>query len=44
MYRWRDLHDMEMKDGPSEFDLSKVISDLSDKKFEEQVRGRDRGI
>jgi len=37
LYQWRDLHDIEMKDQVEDFDLTKVISDISSKSFEAQL-------
>jgi len=37
LYQWRDLHDDEFKDQVEDFDLSKVISDISSKSFEAQL-------
>lgn len=37
LYQWRDLHDVEMKDQVEDFDLSKVIADISSKSFESQL-------
>jgi len=37
LYRWRDLHEIDMDEKVEEFDLSKVISDCSDKSFEQQL-------
>ena len=37
LYRWRDLYEIEGKEGVEEFDLTKVIADISNKSFEEQL-------
>jgi len=37
LYRWRDLNEAEFKDDVEEFDLSRVIADISLKGFEEQL-------
>lgn len=37
LYRWRDINDEEFKDNVEEFDLGRVISDISMKNFQEQL-------
>eukprot|EP01095_Lingulamoeba_sp_RSL-Kostka_P006826 TRINITY_DN2158_c0_g2_i1.p1 TRINITY_DN2158_c0_g2~~TRINITY_DN2158_c0_g2_i1.p1 ORF type:complete len:969 (+),score=438.61 TRINITY_DN2158_c0_g2_i1:88-2994(+) len=44
LYRWRDINDEEFKEDVEEFDLSRVISDISMKGFEEQLNYLDEKL
>jgi len=37
MYRWRELHELDLADEKRVFDLDKVIGDIQDKSFEQQI-------
>lgn len=37
MYRWRELHDLAQEDKDRVFDLNKVMDDLKDKSFDQQI-------
>jgi hypothetical protein len=37
MYRWRELHELDLADEKRVFDLDKVIGDIQDKSFDQQI-------
>jgi len=37
MYRWRELHELDLSDEKRPFDLDKVIGDIQNKTFEQQI-------
>lgn len=37
MYRWRELHELDLEDEKRVFDIEKVMSDIKDKTFDEQL-------
>lgn len=37
MYRWRELHELDLADEKRTFDLDKVIADIQNKTFEQQI-------
>lgn len=44
LYRWRDLNEADFKEDLDDFDLNKVIAQLADKSFEEQLQVLDEKL